>query len=178
MIPSVRKSKFLFSINLCPGDIDFQARKLRADRALSGTDVKWTKTGESRSVDLSTSLMLRLREHLRWLKEQTLRLGKGEPQWVFQNREENPLEDRKIGQAFHRAPRKAKLPSFRVYELRHPCASQLLAAGVPLTYVSTQLGHAKPPQICDTAPDGYPEQMKASWICSILKLAPKPGTRR
>jgi len=31
-----------------------------------------------------------------------------------------------------------------VYDLRHTYASQLLAAGVPLTYVSAQLGHAKP----------------------------------
>jgi hypothetical protein len=38
----------------------------------------------------------------------------------------------------------ANLPSFRPYDLRHAYASLLLAAGVPLTYVSNQLGHAKP----------------------------------
>jgi integrase len=126
------------------GDADFQARQLRVERSLSVMRLKGTKTGESRTVDLSTGLGLRLREHLRWLKEEALRLGQGEPKWIFQNREGNPLEDRKIGQAFHRALRKAKLPAFRIYDLRHTYASLLLAAGVPLTYVSAQLGHAKP----------------------------------
>src|SRR5262245_2197054 len=38
-----------------------------------------------------------------------------------------------------------KLPTFRVYDLRHAYATQLLARGdVPVIYVSAQLGHAKP----------------------------------
>jgi len=34
--------------------------------------------------------------------------------------------------------------SFRVYDLRHTFASLLLAQGVPITYVSAQLGHSRP----------------------------------
>lgn len=40
--------------------------------------------------------------------------------------------------------RRAGLPHFRLYDLRHTYASLLLAAGAPITYVSTQLGHANP----------------------------------
>ena len=40
--------------------------------------------------------------------------------------------------------RKAKLPAFRLYDLRHTFAGPLLAAGAPITYVSAQLGHATP----------------------------------
>ena len=35
----------------------------------------------------------------------------------------------------------AKLPGFRLYDLRHTFASLLLAQGAPITYVSAQLGH-------------------------------------
>ena len=40
--------------------------------------------------------------------------------------------------------RKAALPRFRLYDLRHTYASQLLAEGAPITYVAAQLGHARP----------------------------------
>ena len=36
------------------------------------------------------------------------------------------------------------MSAHRVYDLRHTFASVLLARGVPLTYVSAQLGHALP----------------------------------
>src|SRR5262245_53099406 len=40
--------------------------------------------------------------------------------------------------------RKAKLPAFRLYDLRHTFAGPLLAAGAPITYVSAQLDIATP----------------------------------
>jgi hypothetical protein len=45
---------------------------------------------------------------------------------------------------FARILKAAKLPHFRVYDLRHTYASLLLSAGAPLLYVSQQLGHKKP----------------------------------
>jgi hypothetical protein len=36
------------------------------------------------------------------------------------------------------------LPAFRLYDLRHAFAGQPLAAGAPITYVSSQLGRANP----------------------------------
>jgi integrase len=46
-----------------------------------------------------------------------------------------------VRKAFGQALRRAKLPSFRLYDLRHTYASQLLAENAPLTYASAQLGH-------------------------------------
>ena len=43
---------------------------------------------------------------------------------------------------FKRALKKARLPEFRLYDLRHTYASLLLADNAPITYVSQQLGHA------------------------------------
>ncbi len=39
---------------------------------------------------------------------------------------------------------KAKLPAFRLNDLRHTFASLLLAASAPITYVSAQFGHVNP----------------------------------
>ena len=41
----------------------------------------------------------------------------------------------------HQALRRAKLPSFRVYDLRHTYASLLIAQGESLAYVRDQMGH-------------------------------------
>ena len=43
-----------------------------------------------------------------------------------------------------RALKKAGVPRFRLYDLRHTYASLLLAEGAPLTYASAQLGHTNP----------------------------------
>ena len=49
-----------------------------------------------------------------------------------------------LRKVFSRILRKAELPHFKPYDLRHTYASLLLSEGVPLVYVSRQLGHAKP----------------------------------
>ena len=46
--------------------------------------------------------------------------------------------------SFKRVLRKAGLRDIRYHDLRHTYASQLLAQGEPVTYVSQQLGHANP----------------------------------
>ena len=52
-----------------------------------------------------------------------------------------PADARRL---FKRALGKAKLPAFRLYDLRHTFASLLLAASAPITYVSAQFGHVNP----------------------------------
>lgn len=46
-----------------------------------------------------------------------------------------------VRNAFRQALRRAKLPSFRLYGLRHTYASLLPTQNAPMTYVSAQLGH-------------------------------------
>jgi hypothetical protein len=53
-----------------------------------------------------------------------------------------PLDESRVRKAFAQAFKRAKLPGFRLYDLRHTFASLLLAHGAPITYVSAQLGHA------------------------------------
>src|SRR5690606_28794722 len=52
-----------------------------------------------------------------------------------------PEPVRKTGQRGRQARRPFK-PAFRLYDLRHTCATLLLRAGVPVKVVSERLGHA------------------------------------
>jgi len=63
------------------------------------------------------------------------------PPWVFCTEAATPLDESRVRKAFGRALRSAKLPGFRLYDLRHTFASLLLAHGAPITHVSAQLGH-------------------------------------
>ena len=68
----------------------------------------------------------------------------GEPAWLFPNDVGRPQDKWVVGTAFRRTLKRAGLPAFQLYDLRHTYASLLLAAGAPITYVSAQLGHANP----------------------------------
>ena len=129
---------------LKPEDIDWNGRSIRVERAWNLGREKPTKTYEERTVDLTPETIHTVERHLRWLKEEALRRGWGEPAWLFLNDEGNPHDESRVRKAFKRALKRAKLPAYRLYDLRHTFASLLLAAGAPITYVSAQLGHANP----------------------------------
>ena len=126
-----------------PEDADFSDLTMRVERAVTDEgQEKDTKTHEVRFVDLMPGLAAALQQHLIWLKEEGQRRGWGEPVWLFPNEEGKPYNHRAVGKVFRRVLRKAGLPSFRLYDLRHSYASLLLERGAPITYVSEQLGHA------------------------------------
>jgi hypothetical protein len=66
------------------------------------------------------------------------------PPWIFCTTTGTPYDPANVLKAMRRALRKADLPAFRVYDLRHTFATLLLNRGVPITYVRAQLGHADP----------------------------------
>jgi integrase len=132
------------SFALQPGDLNFREGTVRVERAWSRGSLKATKTSEARVVDLTPDLARALQRHLAWLKAEALRHGWGEPEWLFPNKAGQPFDKANAERAFHRIRKRAGLPHFRLYDLRHTYASLLLAAGAPITYVSAQLGHANP----------------------------------
>jgi integrase len=132
------------AFGLRPDDLDFREQTISVERAVSYGRIKSTKTYERRTVDLSPELVRTLHRYLAWLKEEALRRGWGEPELLFPNDHGRVQNKWVAGKAFRRMLKKAKLPAFRLYDLRHAFASLLLAAGAPITYVSAQLGHATP----------------------------------
>ena len=126
-------------------DIDFDGRRLQVERAWSARQIESTKTGARRIVDLTDRLVRRLRRLQLERKLEARRRGWPEvPAWIFCTEAGTPLDESRVRKAFAKALEAAGVPPHRVYDLRHTFASVLLARGVPLTYVSAQLGHALP----------------------------------
>jgi hypothetical protein len=93
------------------------------------------------------------------MKEEALQHGWGEPEWLFPNDEGHPPDESRVRKAFKRALTRAKLPAFRLYDLRHTLASLLLAAGAPITRIRRRR--------CATTRDGFRAGDDAGWICWI-----------
>jgi integrase len=127
-----------------------QWRKKRKDSqaAKEKSDSSWyfdkPKTKRSRrTVPLPAGLVQQLREHRATQAEALLKIGV-RSELVFANSEGTPLHWQNVTKRhFKPVLEKAGLPaSFRLYDLRHSCATLLLQDGLNPKIVSERLGHA------------------------------------
>jgi integrase len=136
------------AFGLRPDDLDFNRAALLVERSFDehGGGVKPTKTCAVRWVDLDHFPDCRslLEQYLAWLKREALRLGWGDPQWLFPNELGGNLDAAKVRREFAAVLKSAKIPRRRVYDLRHSFGSLRLAQGAPLTYIASQMGHESP----------------------------------
>jgi len=85
-------------------------------------------------VDMSEQLVRALRRlEIDRMVEKVKRGWRELPPWVFCTDEGTPLDESRVRKAFGQALRRAKLPTFRLYDHRHTYASLLLAQNAPLT---------------------------------------------
>jgi len=125
-------------------DFDEVGRTLDIERALSDGEVKPTKSEARRKVDLTPRLTEALAQWQSAGELAALTKG-GEPSpWMFPTSTGTLIEVVAVGKRFRLVLRKAGVPAFRLYDLRHTYATHLLAEGAPITYVAAQLGHARP----------------------------------
>jgi integrase len=132
-------------------DVDLLTGKIRVQRSLERRDGQWflkePKTPQSRrTVPLPPDVVDALKQHRIEQAQQKLKLGPNYHDYGFVFTSENgePIHKRNlVRRHFKPILRAAGLPEdIRLYDLRHTCATLLLAAGENPKIVSERLGHA------------------------------------
>ncbi len=131
-------------------DVDLDADTLnvrvalqRIDGALRLVDLKTRRS--RRTVALPQLVVKALKSHRVRQIEERLAAGDAwqEFGFVFTTTIGTPLEPRNVTRHFHQALEKSGLPRQRFYDLRHTCASLLLAQGIQPRVLMEILGHSQ-----------------------------------
>jgi integrase len=149
-------------------DVDLDRRQLRINKSLQrvsgqGQVLMETKTRRSRRnlvLPVKTAEALRA---LRLQQDHGRRTAgsvwqKGD--FVFTSSTGRPLDQRNVLRMFRRLLRKAKLPRMRFHDLRHSCASLLLAQHISPRVVMETLGHSRISVTMDTYTHVMPALMR------------------
>jgi integrase len=119
-------------------------RQLVRDK--SGVQLDDLKTvGSRRTLHLSGPLVDVLRRHqVRQEAEELVRGKRWHNEWdlIFTSSVGTPLDPEQFGKTVPKICEAAGLGHWSIHELRHSCASLLIAMEVPLEVVSEQMGHA------------------------------------
>jgi len=139
-------------------DIDFDGATLSVRNALQRIDgelrlVEPKSRSSRRTIALPDFAVASLRTHKARQNEERLRLGKSwqnELELVFTSTVGTPLDERAVTRHFKAMLVAAGLPESRFHDLRHSCASLLLAQGVQPRVVMETLGHSRISMTMDT----------------------------
>ncbi|HSH77958.1 MAG TPA: site-specific integrase [Herpetosiphonaceae bacterium] len=131
-------------VDLTKGLIRVRKQVQRIDGKLQLKDIKTAKRKRSRTVSLPPVLLAALRSHRTRQLEERLLAGGRWRDWdlVFPSTIGTPLDARNVLRRFQKLVATAGLPHQRFHDLRHCCASLLLAQGVPPRVVMEILGHS------------------------------------
>lgn len=135
-------------------DVDLEAGTVQINRALSEGEFCTPKTPRSRRrISLSPATLATLKAHRkRQLEECMAKAGLWEDHGlVFPSSVGTPKSQRNLNREFKNAAKRAGLPDhFKLYDLRHTCATLLLSRNVHPKYVQELLGHASIALTLDT----------------------------
>ncbi len=168
-------------------DVDLQTGVVTVQRALIWrSTLGWyfsepKTSGSRRSIPIPNSLTRALTEHRRRQAEERLKAG---PKYqahdlVFANSEGSPLMRRNlVRRHFKPILKRAGLPeSIRLYDLRHSCATLLLAANENPKVVGERLGHASIRMTMDVYSHVLPSMQRAASDKLEILLSRKTGTQ-
>ena len=170
-------------------DIDWNAGTVRFERSIvwpkgGGWKFDTPKTKKScRTITLPRAVLAELRAHRTRQLQERIILGtqrKSEQDLVFTDTLGGAIYERHLTtRTFKQVLKAAKLPlDFRLYDLRHSCATLLLVANVPAKVVAERLGHASVTQTLDTYSHVLPalEQKATAELSNILFPVPAEGS--
>jgi len=146
LLSALRRSE---ALGLSWGALDLDLCELWVKQALYRVKGKYVirpylKTSKSRRrVDLLPRLSLVLRDYRAKVERQRASLEKPltDDDLVFSHPDGSPLDPGVVTHMFIKTVRRADL-SIRLHDLRHSYTSLMLAAGVDMKQISTNLGHA------------------------------------
>lgn len=123
-------------IGLQWGDIDWRRNLMRIERARVRHQMKITKTGTVRDVELNSRALAALQ------RQRGATQLKGE--WVFRQptTDQQILDDRPPRRVFTRCLVALKMRHRKPYATRHTYATTCLGAGVKPAWIAAQLGHS------------------------------------
>ena len=158
-------------------DVDLERSQLHVRQALQRIDgelrfVEPQSEQSRRTVALPDLVATILKRHRTRQLEERLKAGS---RWkdqglVFTTTIGTPLDERNVRRAFCSILRRAELPTIRIHDLRHTCASLLLVQGVHPRIVMETLGHSQISLTMDTYSHVLPalQQEAARQIDSLL----------
>ena len=160
------------------GDIDEERAAIAFTRALvegpDGPELRSTKTHRTYRVELDAETFDVLMAHRSWAKARACGVGAEltAGTFVFSSRPDgaNPWLPNWLTKRFIVARRAAGLPHFRLHDLRHFMATEMLAAGVPIATVSQRLSHARASTTLNVYAHSVPggDRMAAETLAAIL----------
>ena len=146
-----------------------------------GVKLRAPKTARSRrTISLSPSTVVVLREHRVAQNERRLRMGPsyGDQGVVFAGHDGRLVAPYSASAEFRKVVRRLGLTGFRFHDLRHTSATLALQAGVPAKVVSERLGHASVAFTLDTYAHVLPDQQRqAADLMDSLLPVPRRSAR-
>ncbi|KQZ96856.1 integrase [Rhizobium sp. Root564] len=148
-----------------------------------GTVVRYkeTKSGKSRVVALSSSVIEELRRHRVAQAEEQLKIGirPDDDSFVVAQVDGSALKPVSLTHEWTRLLAKTSLPKIRFHDLRHSHATQLLAAGVHPKIASERLGHSTIGITLDLYSHVMPgmQANAAEQVDAAIQSARKPSTK-
>lgn len=129
--------------------VDFERRQLSVSQSVEqtkqGIRLKQPKSGKSRTVALSATVLEVLRQHRLCQAEELLRLGirATDDTFIYTRQDGQPLQPSSLTHAWMQLAVKSDLPRIRFHDLRHCHATHMLVSGVHPKVASERLGHSK-----------------------------------
>lgn len=129
-------------------DVDVDGRRLHVRHAMDadGRGLKSPKSGQRRTIELDALSVGLLEE--RWREARRLAIDGGWDVtahcyvWTRDDTGRRNWRPDVLSKDWSTAAKRVGLDGLRLHDLRHACASLLVAAGVPIPEISRRLGHA------------------------------------
>jgi len=157
------------------GDIDFNRDVINVRKSWRNGIMSATKTGQSRQVDMSNQLSTKLQTLKQLKKIEALKKGSSQPvAAIFHDKKNGHLSQNSVRNVWKRVLSKCGISHRKVHTTRHTFTSMMLAANIPIAYISKMLGHSSIQMTVDIYGHLLPDRDKSA--VNVLDQSSGNGT--